>query len=60
MTPAKLLMYLVSALIAFLLLSAWVHASAPYIAAFIIVVIVWKFILPKETNDPDGDPPGKQ
>ena len=60
MTPGKLLGYLVVGFILFLLLSAWVHASAPYIAAGILGVIVWKFLLPKETNDSDGDPPDKQ
>ena len=57
MTAGKLVAYLVIALMAFLLLSAWVHASAPYIALALIVVFVWKVILPGEAGSSDEDSP---
>ena len=60
MTATKLVVYLVIALIAFLLLSAWVHVSAPYIATLLIVVFVWKVLLPGEADSSDEDSPDKQ
>ncbi|QDH84069.1 hypothetical protein KMC60_gp60 [Achromobacter phage vB_AxyP_19-32_Axy11] len=60
MTAGKLLAYLVIAFMMYLLLTSWVHASAPYIAIALIAVFVWKVILPRETGRPDEDTPDKQ
>lgn len=56
MKAGMLLAVLVSALVLFLLLSAWVHASAPYIALAIIAYIAWKIrgvFLGKSGDSPD-------
>ncbi|ALA45522.1 hypothetical protein Axy04_054 [Achromobacter phage vB_AxyP_19-32_Axy04] len=38
----NVLAIVVICILAFLLLSAWVHASAPYIALAIIAFVLWK------------------
>jgi hypothetical protein len=57
----KLVAYMVIALIGFLLLSSWVHASAPYIAGAILLVAAWKLGLSKwvDHDFSDGNPPDK-